>query len=83
MSNDDIPTVNAGKIQELMEDYKTARSAAERREIETAVLAETVWQVDPDMYFLSEADLRTLLDRAEDDDEQVQRILRRAFLSEL
>lgn len=83
MSNDDIPTVNAGKIRELMQDYKTARSAAERREIETEVLAETVWQVDHDMYLLSEADLRTLLDRTEDDDKQVQRILRQAFLSEL
>lgn len=42
MSDDNTPSVHTYKIKELVEDYKTARSPAERREIETEVLEETV-----------------------------------------
>lgn len=80
---EDKPDVSWERLYSLMEDYASARSRREQRRIENSVLEETVWKVEENEYRLTESELHTLLERVNNDDEVVQRILRRLYLDQI
>lgn len=80
---EDNHDIDLKRLSELMEDYQSTTTREKQRQIENEVLAETVWKVRQENHLLSEADLKTLLDRIDDDDEVAKRILIRPFVNKL
>lgn len=77
------PHIDVSQLYDLMDDYESTNSRTRQREIENKILEETVWQVREKDFVLSEADLRTLLDRVDDEDNVSRRILMRRFVNRL
>jgi hypothetical protein len=79
--------IDAAQIAEHIEAYREAADPEERRQIENAVLAETVWKTDPrlreDKLVLDEPDVDVLSSALPDDAEEAQRILRSFYVQRL
>ncbi|NUB91687.1 hypothetical protein HTZ84_09400 [Haloterrigena sp. SYSU A558-1] len=65
MTDEDRIGFDEGCILELMKEYREASTRRERRDIETEVLAETVWkapELEPNELILTRQELEDLLE---------------------
>lgn len=80
---------NPNEVQKLVEEYIEKRTPKERREIETAILEATVWQLDEikeeewGFAAYSESELEQISARIPDDDKRVNELLRRPYVKRL
>lgn len=76
--------IDAERIQELIENYRSAETAQQRREIENRVLEATVWQVTSEESFASynRDELEAIRSAVDTDDERVKMLLRRPFFDD-
>lgn len=84
-----MTSYDTAKVQELIDDYLEARTLRERREIETAILEATVWQLDEleeeecGFAAYSEGELRQISEFVSDENHQVNALLRRPYVKRL
>ena len=87
MTETENPMFDASKVEELIDEYTKARSQRERRAIENRVLAATVWRTDPENWDMfatfSKEELEQISEAVEDDDEEVQMLLRKPYVANL
>ncbi|QFU81675.1 hypothetical protein [Natronorubrum aibiense] len=82
-----MTTYNTAEVQELIDAYPEARTQRERRQLETAILEATVWQLDEledqecGFAAFSEDELRRIYGCVPDENKDVKRLLRRPYLN--
>jgi len=76
--------IDTHQIERLMDEYSAAKTRRERRKIEEKVLEATVWQMETELAesfaTFSEEEWRAFIDKVETDDDEVQRLLRKAYV---
>ncbi|ELY87686.1 hypothetical protein C483_17343 [Natrialba hulunbeirensis JCM 10989] len=81
-----MTTYNTAEIQELIDAYPEARTQRERRQVETAILEATVWQLgeleneECGFAAFSEDELRRINGCVPDNNQEIKRLLRRPYL---
>ncbi|WP_323677921.1 hypothetical protein [Halorubellus sp. PRR65] len=88
MDENNHPDIDRKRLQELMKEYATTTSREEEREIESKVLAETVWRIDKDgevdnWVSFTKAEWRSLIDNVEPLNENAKMRLRQPFIKGL
>ncbi|MFC6954102.1 hypothetical protein [Halorubellus litoreus] len=88
MDDNNHPDINENRLLKLIEEYANTTSREEEREIESQVLAETVWRIDKDgkmdnWVSFSKGEWRSLMDNVEPLNENGKMQLRRPFIKDL